>query len=469
MTVRVRWMANILSLASLSIFTVSAWAAPPPAVFKAVDVPGTTAFSTTVLDLKRARYVEEEFYVSGAANRYRITSPLETAQVIDGDHPYVSRVIVRRPMRRQDFNGTVVVEWYNVTGGQDADIVFAATHDHLLREGFAFVAVSAQLVGVNTLRKWNPARYGTLNIEAANVDPTSDKRIDPAGDVLSWDVFGQVGAALSKGAGLGELKPKRLIAVGESQSAARLTSYYNSIQPLHQVYDGFLTYDRAGPLRTDIGVKSISIGTEFTANFGPPPADSKDHRWWEVAGASHMSTRDLEYMDPVHIRDGVLRDAAGKPQTVTQFIGLQPCQKTPLFSRVPTGHVLSMGLEQLIAWIGKGTEPVTAPRFTRNAAGAVTRDGDGRVEGGVRLSAYDAPVAENSGLNSGPGFCVLAGYHLDFTQEELCKRYGSHDRYIKRVQESTRQAERAHFLLPADALNTRTDAAKFSFSCPRGQ
>ena len=80
-----------------------------------------------------------------------------------------------------------------------------------------------------------------------------------------------------------------------------------------------MTYDRAGPLRTDIGVKSISIGTEFIGGLTAPPADSDDHRWWEVAGASHLSTDDLQYMDPVHKRDGIFRDAAGNPLSVTEF------------------------------------------------------------------------------------------------------------------------------------------------------
>ena len=119
--------------------------------------------------------------------------------MIDGGFPYKSRIMVRRPARAKDFNGTVIVEWYNVTGGQDADIVFAATHDHLLRRGYAFVAVSAQLVGVNTLRTWSPARYGSLNVAASNVDPATGGQIDARGDVLSWDIYGQVGAALSGG------------------------------------------------------------------------------------------------------------------------------------------------------------------------------------------------------------------------------------------------------------------------------
>jgi Alpha/beta hydrolase domain len=69
---------EVLSIVFFSLFGISAWGAPPQASFKPVDVPGTTAFSASVLDLKRAHHVEEEFYVTGTANRYRIKNPLET-------------------------------------------------------------------------------------------------------------------------------------------------------------------------------------------------------------------------------------------------------------------------------------------------------------------------------------------------------------------------------------------------------
>ena len=39
---------------------------------------------------------------------------------------------------------------------------------------------------------------------------------------------------------LGGLKARRVIAIGESQSASRLATYINSINPLANEYDGFL-------------------------------------------------------------------------------------------------------------------------------------------------------------------------------------------------------------------------------------
>jgi len=43
---------------------------------------------------------------------------------------------------------------------------------------------------------------------------------------------------------LGELKVRKLIADGESQSAYRLVTYVNAVHPVARVYDGFLVHSR---------------------------------------------------------------------------------------------------------------------------------------------------------------------------------------------------------------------------------
>ena len=220
-------------------------------------------------------YYEKEFIVRGTASRYRIPADHSNGQLIDEGHPYVTRAIVRAPVDPARFNGTVIVEWFNVTTGQDIDFVYAATRDMLLREGYAYVGVSAQRVGIDTLRKWNPARYDSLTVAASNTDPLNGALLDPpagvqaGGDVLAWDVFSQVGAAVRSR--VSPLLPgydvQRVIAAGESQSAGKLATYYNAIQPLRNVYQGFLLYDRGGTVRTDTNVKLLAVGTEFISTL----------------------------------------------------------------------------------------------------------------------------------------------------------------------------------------------------------
>ena len=245
-------------------------------------MPGTTAFAATPDDLSAYGYVEEEYYVTGTANRYRIVDPLRDAQLVDGGHPYTTRMIMRRPADPAKFNGTLAVEWYNVTTGQDIDFDWAASHEYLMRNGYAAVSLSAQLVGVDRLKSWSPARYGDLSLTASNTDPAGGT-LDARGDVLGWDVFSQTVQALRDGA-LPSLAVKRVIANGESQSAGRLTTYYNSIDPLHRVDR------RHGLLRPRRAVARglADEGDQRRDRVRQPQRrhlpDSANLRLWEVAG-----------------------------------------------------------------------------------------------------------------------------------------------------------------------------------------
>ena len=59
---------------------------------------------------------------------------------------------MNRPIDSGDFNGTVVVEGLNVFGGVDASPDWMQSHVELVRQGYAWVGVSAEAVGLNVLR-----------------------------------------------------------------------------------------------------------------------------------------------------------------------------------------------------------------------------------------------------------------------------------------------------------------------------
>ncbi|MDF0546250.1 alpha/beta hydrolase domain-containing protein [Sphingobium sp. H39-3-25] len=447
----------------------AATAAAPNAVakFTRISASAGTPFGSTSINLAEKGYVEEEFYSSGTANRYRMKDPAGTAQIVDGGHPYTTRILVRRPTDPKKFNGRVIVEWYNVSTNADLDMVFGAMRNHLLEDGYAWVGVSAQIQGMNSLRAWNPARYGKLSLAASNDDPLGGQ-LEPNSplfrfaDVLSWDAFTQVGNALRHPSGvdpLGGLKPTLIIASGESQSAARLTTYYNSILPFaRNTFDGFLLYDGVGrALRTDIGTKMVSFRT------GPGPADSDVLRVWEVAGASHISYDEIvPYMEEQYQRMGVLRGLDGTPYTLSQtFVG---CEITPIYSRVPNGDVLNAALEALVGWVTRGTPPPKADRFRLDDKGRMERGPEGRVTGGIRLAAYDAPMSKSMGWNVGSSMpCGLAGSHQDYTPAQLRQLYGTPANYVARVTAVTRKAEQDGFLLKSDADRTIKDAEAIKF------
>ena len=91
---------------------------------------------------------------------------------------------------------------------------------------------------------------------------------------------------------LGGLKPRHIIAIGESQSAGRLVTYIDAVHPLVHVYDGFLVHSRSGgaPIRDDVGVPVLVFQTETDVSFSNGTArqpDTSTYRLWEVAGTAH--------------------------------------------------------------------------------------------------------------------------------------------------------------------------------------
>ncbi len=203
-----------------------------------------------------------------------------------------------RPSKRRDFNGTVVVEWLNVTGGADASPDWIHMHDELIREGYAWVGVSAQAVGLNALKApglGDPVRYASLT---------------HPGDSYSYDMFSQAGQAIRDNARtvLGGLRPERLLAVGESQSAGRLVTYIDAAHPLVHVYDGFLVHSRGAggaplaqaPLpavvtptptliRDDLDVPVLVFNTETDVGaLQARQPDSRTFRLWEATGTAHF-------------------------------------------------------------------------------------------------------------------------------------------------------------------------------------
>ena len=134
----------------------------------------------------------------------------------NGSAPYKTRIVVYRPIDPKKFDGTVTLEWLNVSGGLDAGANWTMDHLEQIREGMVWVGVTAQQVGIvggsnklvasQALHNADPVRYGSLS---------------HPGDQFAYDIYSQAAEAVRKASAtvLGGLRPKRLIAVGESRSA----------------------------------------------------------------------------------------------------------------------------------------------------------------------------------------------------------------------------------------------------------
>src|ERR1700735_5793631 len=192
---------------ALSVFALAAILAPavPAAPVPAGLVTGPIAagalsgdpshnypFFASNHDLAAHGYIEEEFFIKGTANTYD-TPDMAIGTVKDSDHPYLTRIVVRRPDAAH-FNGTVLVEWDNVTNQFDAENVWFFDWEHMMRAGYVWVGVSPQTVGIAALKKWSPARYGEFDV--GKVVAGTVPRGGPDADALSYDIFSQVGMAL---------------------------------------------------------------------------------------------------------------------------------------------------------------------------------------------------------------------------------------------------------------------------------
>jgi len=466
----------------LMLFRVSLLLALTVAAFAAVEtptvtgpiasagIPGASAhnytFFATNHDLAIYGYVEEEFFITGTAARFN-TPAQATGTIIDGNHPYKTRIVVRRPADAKRFNGTVLVEWDNVTNNFDAENMWFFVWEHIIRDGYIWVGVSAQNAGITALKKFSGERYGTLDVTHAGA---------VTGDALSFDIFSQAGKAIRTPGSidmLGGLKPRHVIAVGESQSANRLSTYVNSIHPLSKVFEGFILLSSLNQkIRTDLDAPVWKLSAEYDvgageANARQPATDM--FRSWEIAGTSHVDHHLRQSREPLELRDiGTSSEAAMAPTCGVPTVG----------TRVPMHYVIASALDLMVKWVEKKTPPPSAPPLKTTANGnqiVIARDANGMALGGIRLSEVVAPTGENNGTNTGPGACVRWGYYKPFDIATLNKLYPSHSAYVSAVEKATNENLRSGFILKSDAEETIEQAQDSSIGrldnldVPRGR
>ena len=111
-----------------------------------------------------------------------------------------------------------------------------------------------------------PSRVGVK--AARSADPADYSSLSHPGDSFSYDIFSQAGEAVRDDASLllGNLVPQRVIAAGESQSAFRLMTYIDAVQPIAHVYDGFLVHSQ-------FGTGAAALPSSAGLVSGPDPND----------------------------------------------------------------------------------------------------------------------------------------------------------------------------------------------------
>jgi hypothetical protein len=464
----------LAAAAALALACVCSAAAEPPTIEGPIASPEGAFIQSTSFDLARVGYVQEEYFLSGTARAYTSSARLDA----DGrwtvapaaSAAYKTRLLVYRPRERRRFNGTVVVEWLNVSGGLDAAPDWVQGHTALIRGGFAWVGVSAQYVGV----EGGPGLVNVVSLPLKKVSPGRYGSLHHPGDSFSYDIFSQAGEAIRRPSGvdpLGGLKRRRLLAAGESQSAFRLVTYIDAVEPLARVYDGFLVHSRSSggaPLseapqpaiavpspaliRDDLRVPVLTFETETDLTFlgyvSARQADNPHFRLWEVAGTSHADTYTVVTGPGDLGTSPTIGDLVLTPAPVP---GIISCGA--LINSGPQHFVLSAALVALDRWVRTGRPPRPAPRLdvALGPPPTIVRDANGNARGGIRTPQVDVPIAAFSGLQTGSILCMLFGTTSPFDPATLARLYPSHRAFVAAYRRALGRSVRHGWILPPDA------------------
>jgi hypothetical protein len=473
------WGSGALAIGLVAV-TVGLWLAPaavakPPHPPVPTVTPAPTAgvhdhaLFDSYYELAPFGYEEQEYFVSGTA-----TSDDGTTTA-----PYTTRMIVTRPTKKAgdgpDFNGTVMLDWTNVTAQFENAVDTMEARQMLMREGFAFVHVSAQAAGVDgtplTPKKWDPVRYAALH---------------HPGDQFANDMFTQIAYAFRTSTTFtGGKKVDHVLGAGQSQSGSKLDAYATTYLPSHPqaagVIDGLLVHGAASSEEGKAtlaaaakGVKVLHLLSDQEAvedTFDPSPFDG--YRLWEVAGTAHsdlfIGYQSVAGFGPRTAADTPPVDRAGYDEIIRNAgnygAELHPMLATCLVggATMPMHYATSTAIHQLNQWVEGGRAPANGPRFAFDDAGKEAVDQYGNSLGGIRMPPIDVPVAQYRSTQ-----CPLGGITVPFSDAQLQTMYPTFAGYYDLMAQRTVAAVAQGWLLPEDAtdLMARVCAARARWNEP---
>jgi hypothetical protein len=406
-------------------------------------------------------YVEEEFLVSGTANVY--DDPDGALEVVDEAMPYTNHVLVRRPERRRDFSGVVLVDILNASNGFPGEDHWRRMWDWAMAEGHAVVGVTSKPIQVDALHNFDPERYDALSWDVEDVDrepivadPDDPSSFDPfmvvpgAEEGLAWDIFTQLGNLLESpraGGLLGGNVARTTLLMGQSQSGIYLNTYASHFHDLvtdanrGPVFDGYL--NTVGPVlerplrqgeedgfvvvpgsEPALDVPFITVTSEGDASlFGAATLAEKElpanRRHWQVPGTPHT-----DLLSPVIPADEEIYQAGRLPNTDVH----DPAFRAAL-NPYPLEPTVIAAAEALVTW-SRTHRPAAPSAWFDQTDGKVVRDDAGNVTGGIRYGLVEHPLGRYRGA-AGPGK-VYGSMDL-MTAEEFADTYGTREAYLALV------------------------------------
>lgn len=448
--------------------------------------PGTPFFSNVQFDLADVGYQQTEYFISGTATSYTNTSEFDSAgnwSIAAADAAaYKSRIVIARPINPEDFNGTVIVEWFNNSGGLDAAPDWLAMQTEIMRSGYVWVGVSAQRVGIE-------GGGGAFDISLQDIDPVRYGSLFHPGDSFAYDIYSQAAQSVRNPVGLDPLEGlqvERMIGVGQSQSAFYLSTYVNAVHPTIDLFDGFLIHSRGNYsaalsrepqadistpenvfIREDLLQPVITLQAETDVfrlgSIAVRQPDSAYFRLWEMAGAAHSDIYTTLKSPLDKGNDPSVTDVTAVAEVRPPFITCKVAANDG-----SANWIAKAALHALDRWIRDGEPAPSAPLLAVNTQGTdFVLDEHGNVEGGIRTPYVDAPVATFGGIGQGnEAFCGLFGTTVMFDQAKLDTLYPTNDAYVTAINLASDAAVAAGFLLEADAALIKARAPESGIGGP---
>lgn len=473
-------------------------------------------FTTEGTDLEAHGYAIDEYLVAGTANVYDWGADGAAAepQVATADAPYVTRMIVRRPVDTAKFSGNVWIELNNPSRGWDVEVQWPAIQQKAMRDGDIWVSITAKPNVIASLQRIDPERYGTLAManpllpdgQACGLLPGEAdynenlSRLYENG--LLWDMVSQIGALArdtSDGSPFAGYDVKYVFGTGESQTGFFINTYANNfaenatLADGGKVYDGFLSASGAGrtvpisqcveamaaddprgqlPVEHVPFIRADAQGDIFLLDsFSWRREDSDDpkagYRLYEIAGAPHGPAFITNYQpDP----EAIKRAGDLPTQVAYEYGGAEATA-----NHLPRQYIEPAMYANLEKWVIDGTlppraEPIaTTPGSSESLFGTTidatfVTDEHGNVVGGVRNPYLDVPTAtyfESATPVEGLPYAWSFGHQIDFGTAKLHQLYGvvgAHQNYLAQVKASVDALLAEGWLLPEDAAKIVTEA-----------
>ncbi len=358
-------------------------------------------------------YVEEEYIVSGSVDVFAYPDPPvrgDLREVPGAPSDYTTRIIIRRPSDPHDFDGTLVVEWWNSTAGFDTAPVWDPSAEFFTEQGWIYVGISNAPQSVGFLAAGCPFPGAACGTRYAGLQlPEQGMAYEMVSQIVnllrSHDPDNPLGD---------DFRPHRVFHGGQSQQAGSVTTYANEFH--NELNDGYFIQaggSRARSLstgspnwaptdverlpRNDLPVPVIRAITEtdlevlgvIATGSRQVGFETENFRYYEMTGTAHNTVHEDIELIPA----GVIGPAPVliEDLCVNEF---NTIADGPVFGSVLYNAMWRNLRRQSVKGIPMPTaEPV------RIEGGLIVRDELGLAEGGLRVPDVNVPLASYASSN----------------------------------------------------------------------